>query len=83
MKNNKEDYRNELIATVRDLAEELIKLAPDLVGDADLIHNFEIHLEFPLPHMGKVPSIKLVREHYSEFWHDRQMKRTEIIFKGE
>ena len=71
---NKENYRKELVATIRDLAEDLIEIAPDLVGNTDLIHNFEIHLEFPLPHTGEIPSIKLVREHYSKLWHDRKMR---------
>ena len=74
MSMSKEKYREELVATIRDLAEDLIKLAPDLVGNADLMYNFEIHLEFPMPRTGEPPSIKLVREHYSELWHDRKMR---------
>ena len=66
---SKEKYREELVATIRDLAEDLIEIAPELVGEADFISHFEIRLEFP---QGEVPSIKLIRHHLSKNWLNRE-----------
>lgn len=59
--NYNEKYRELLIAKVRALACDLIELAPELVGKADGISNFEIHLNFPQD--GVLPTIEVVREH--------------------
>ena len=66
---SKENYRKELVATIRDLAEDLIEIAPELVGEADLISHFEIRLEFL---QGEAPSIKLIRHHLSKNWLNRE-----------
>ena len=66
---SKENYRKELVATIRDLAEDLIEIAPELVGEADFISHFEIRLEF---RQGEAPNIKLIREHLSKNWLNRE-----------
>ena len=66
---SKENYRKELVATIRDLAEDLIEIAPELVGEADFISHFEIRLEF---RPGEAPNIKLIREHLSKNWLNRE-----------
>lgn len=71
--NSKELYRKELCKTIQDLAKDLIELAPDFVGDGDLICNFEIRLKFPL---RGVPSIELIREHYSAEYHKRRLENS-------
>lgn len=58
--NYNEKYRELLIAKVRALACDMIDLAPELVGNADGISNFEIHLKFP---QDCLPTIEVVREH--------------------
>ena len=60
MGNMGQEYRELLIGKIRAMAKDLDDLAPDLVGDADLITNFEIHLKFP---PDGLPTIELVREH--------------------
>ena len=69
MERSKENYRKELVATIRDLAEDLIEIAPELVGEADFISHFEIRLEFQ---PGEAPSIKLIRHHLSKNWLNRE-----------
>lgn len=60
---NCETYRECLIKRIQALSQDLIKLAPDLVGEADLITSFEIHLKFG---HDEVPTITLIREHIGE-----------------
>ena len=60
MSSNSEKYRDLLIKQIKGLAQDLDNLAPDLVGNADLMTNFEIHLKFP---PDGLPTIELVREH--------------------
>lgn len=55
-----QEYRELLVQQLRGLAQDLDNLAPDLVGNAELITNFEIHLKFP---PDALPTIELVREH--------------------
>lgn len=55
-----EKYRELLVQQIKALAVDLDTLASDLVGNADLITNFEIHLKFS---PNSLPTIELVREH--------------------
>ena len=55
-----EKYRELLVQQIKALAVDLDNLASDLVGNADLITNFEIHLKFS---PNSLPTIELVREH--------------------
>lgn len=57
------DYLVSLTHNIQALARDLEELAPDLVGSAGLITNFEIHLKFP---SDSLPTIELVREHVSK-----------------
>ncbi len=57
---NRDDYLVSLTHSIQALARDLEELAPDLVGSAGLITNFEIHLKFP---PDSVPTIELIREH--------------------
>ena len=57
------DYLVSLTHNIQALARDLEELAPDLVGSAGLITNFEIHLKFP---SDGLPTIELVREHFSK-----------------
>ena len=59
----RDDYLVSLTHNIQALARDLEELAPDLVGSAGLITNFEIHLKFPL---DGLPTIELVREHFSK-----------------
>lgn len=67
---NSEAYRTELIKSIWDLAEDLIELAPALVGTGDFISTFEIRLKFPF---DGAPSIELTREHLSKNWKERKI----------
>jgi hypothetical protein len=60
---NCEQYRENLIQKIQALSKDLEKLAPGLVGDDDLMTNFELHLKFP---PDGVPTITLMREHMGQ-----------------
>lgn len=60
---NSEEYRRWLVKMVKVLAQDVYDMAPDLVGNSDLISNFEIRLKFE---PDKCPNIELVREHISK-----------------
>ena len=57
----RDDYLVSLTHNIQALARDLEELAPDLVGSAGLITNFEIHLKFP---SDGLPTIELIREHF-------------------
>ena len=59
----RDDYLVSLTHSIQALARDLEELAPDLVGSAGMITNFEIHLKFP---SDGLPTIELVREHFSK-----------------
>ena len=60
---NRGDYLVSLTHSIQALARDLEELAPDLVGSAGLITNFEIHLKFP---SDGLPTIELIREHFGK-----------------
>ena len=60
MSTSSEKYRELLVEQIKAISHDLNNLAEDLVGGADLIANFEIHLKFS---PDSVPSIELIREH--------------------
>ena len=60
---NRNDYLDALTHSIQALARDLEELAPDLVGSAGLITNFEIHLKFP---SDGLPTIELIREHFGK-----------------
>lgn len=63
-RNKQKEYRELLVKQIQALSYDLNNLASDLVGNADLITNFEIHLKFS-PEFC-VPTIEVVREHIGE-----------------
>lgn len=73
MRNDGDSYRDLLVRQVKALANDVDTLAPDLVGSANLITNFEIHLKFP---HDSLPTIEVIREHIGT-------KSLEILQMGE
>lgn len=57
-----EDFRKELVASVKALGETIVEMAEDLVGNADLITDFSILLNFPV---DEAPEITITRSHGS------------------
>lgn len=53
-------FREELTSLVKASGQEVIDRAEDLVGNGDLISDFEIRLVFPI---DEFPTIKVVRQH--------------------
>lgn len=70
-----EQYRALLVERIRAAAKDLDEMAPDLVGNTDLISNFEITLSFS---QDSVPCILLCREHIakrsSQVFYDKEVK---------
>lgn len=58
-----EDFRKELVASVKALGETVVEMAEDLVGSADLITDFSILLNFPV---NEIPEITITRSHGSK-----------------
>ena len=54
------DYREKLTAMVKAAGQEVIDRAEDLVGNGDLITDFNIWLRFP---QNELPTIEVSREH--------------------
>lgn len=63
-----EDFRKLLIEMVKTSGQELIDRAEDLVGNGDLISDFNIWLRFPTD--GRIltglPEIEVTRSHLSK-----------------
>lgn len=58
-----EEFREELVASVKALGETVVEMAEDLVGNGELISDFNILLKFP---MGEIPEITITRSHGSK-----------------
>ena len=58
-----EKYRQKLIALVKAAGQDVIDRAEDLVGNGDLICDFDIWLRFP---QNGVPTIELNRSYLSK-----------------
>lgn len=58
-----EKYRQKLIALVKAAGQDVIDRAEDLVGNGDLICDFDIWLRFP---QNGVPTIELTRSYLSK-----------------
>lgn len=54
--------REKLIELVKASGQEVIDRAEDLVGDGDLITDFDIWLRFPA---GECPTVEVTRSHSS------------------
>lgn len=58
-----EKYRQKLIELVKAAGQDVIDRAEDLVGNGDLICDFDIWLRFP---QNGVPTIELTRSYLSK-----------------
>lgn len=67
-----EKYRQKLIEMVKAAGQDVIDRAEDLVGNGDLICDFDIWLRFP---QNGVPTIELTRSYLSK-------NSIDIITKG-
>ena len=61
-------YKERLIEQVKALGQEVIDRAEDLVGDGDLIADFDIWLRFP--QNASYPTIEVKRSHASRRYLD-------------
>lgn len=71
------DFRELLVKTVKACGEDLIENAEDIVGDADHICSFDIHIHFPVDGLrfDGCPTYEVVREHCSK-------KAIDVIMKS-
>lgn len=58
-----EKYRQKLIEMVKAAGQDVINRAEDLVGNGDLICDFDIWLRFP---QNGLPTIELTRTYFSK-----------------
>ena len=58
-----EEFREELVASVKALGETVVENAEDFVGNGELISDFNILLKFP---MWEMPEIIITRSHSSK-----------------
>lgn len=64
----KRPYNERLIEQVKALGQEVIDRAEDLVGEGDLITDFDIWLQFPQDR--SFPTIEVTRSHASRRYLD-------------
>lgn len=64
IKTSGENYRQHLIELIKASGQEVIDRAEDLVGNGELITDFDIWLRFPQG--GEYPTIEVTREHISK-----------------
>ena len=78
------EFRKLLVNMVKSAGQELIDRAEDLVGDGDLITDFDIFVHFPLD--GRMlygaPTIEVTRSHISKMSLDAIVKFDEEIQNG-
>lgn len=67
-----EIYRAKLVEMVKAAGQEVIDRASDLVGEGDLITDFDIWLRFP---QDGVPTVEVTRSHISKRAHNVLMCR--------
>lgn len=67
MPSEKRPYNERLIEQVKALGQDVIDRAEDLVGNADLITDFDIWLRFPI---DDFPTIEVTRSHASRRYFD-------------
>lgn len=62
-----EDFRKKLVALVKASGQEVIDRAEDLVGNGDLMSDFDIYLRFPVgeQYMDSCPTIEVVKSYCS------------------
>ena len=57
---NSEEFRNKLVELVKASGQEVIERAEELVGDGDLITDFDIWLRFPIGETSIVTAIPTI-----------------------
>lgn len=62
-KMSNEEFREELVASVKALGKTVVENAEDFVGDGELIGDFNILLKFSI---GETPEITITRSHGSK-----------------
>ena len=62
-----ENFRKNLVALVKASGQEVIDRAEDLVGNGDLMSDFDIYLRFPVGerYMDSCPTIEVVKSYCS------------------
>lgn len=65
-------YKERLIELVKAAGQEVIDRAEDLVGDGDLITDFDIWLRFP---SDECPTVEVTRSHASKRAYDVLLER--------
>lgn len=62
-----EDFRKKLVALVKASGQEVIDRAEDLVGNGDLMSDFDIYLRFPVSerYMDSCPTIEVSKSYCS------------------
>lgn len=60
------DFRERLIEAVKAAGQEVIDRAEDLVGEGDLVTDFDIWLRFPIGDCIDFPTIEVTRSHASK-----------------
>lgn len=58
-----EEFREELVASVKALGKTVVENAEDFVGNDDFISDINILLKFPI---GEMPKITITRSHGSK-----------------
>lgn len=74
---NSSDFRKRLVAMVEASGQEVIDRAEELVGDGELLTDFDIWLRFPIP-LGagiEVPTIEVNKAYVS--------RNTMRVFQGD
>lgn len=65
---NSEKFRKQLVKLVKASGQEIIDRAEDLVGNGDLISDFNIWIRFPMDGhvMNELPTIEVIRSYCSK-----------------
>ena len=67
--NNSEDFRKLLVDMVKASGQEIINRAEELVGEGDMISDFDIWLRFPINDrcmFESCPTVEVTRSHVSK-----------------
>lgn len=69
MRKDGESFRKLLVAMVKAAGQEMIDRAEDLVGNGDLISDFDLWVRFPINEryvVDGIPTIEVTRSHCSK-----------------
>lgn len=74
-----EPFRENLINQVKDLGQDLIDRAEELVGDGELLSEFDIWLSFAM-NGERVPAIRVTKEYLSKN-NVKNLRRKRVILR--